>query len=232
MTLSIPRGIWAAAMAGLWIGLASAHGSGPSPGGSSLPSTSAVGRPQDTAKAAYNGGVHSIKKAQESEAEAAKAATPEKRAKAAEKARKSYQQAAESFIDAVGADPTMYQAWNYLGFAKRHLGAYEDSLSAYAKALELNPHYPDAIEYRGEAYLGMNQLDSAKEAYMNLFKDSRPLADELMAAMQRWTESHRKDAQGVSSEDIDAFAAWVNERAGVAAQTASLGVGAPPVAWH
>jgi tetratricopeptide (TPR) repeat protein len=189
-------------------------------------------RPEDVAKAAYNSGVHTIKKAEDSDADAAKAGTPEKSAKAAEKARKYYQKAAEQFVDAVSADPKMYQAWNYLGFAKRHLGDFDDSLSAYAKALEINPNYPDAIEYRGEAYLGLNKLDAAKEAYMRLFRDSRPLADELMSAMHRWTEARRKEPAGVSAEDIEAFAKWMDERSTVAAQTASLAPGAPPPNWR
>jgi tetratricopeptide (TPR) repeat protein len=232
MTPSLRQFTWAAAAA-LLVGTASAHGGGPSGGGGgSMPSASGSQRPQDIAKAAYNAGVRSIKKAQDSDADAAKASTPQKSAKAAEKAQKFYQKAAEQFVDAVGTDPSLYQAWNYLGFAKRHLGDYEDSLGAYAKALELNPNYPDAIEYRGEAYLGLNKIGAAKEAYMSLFRDSRPLADELMVSMQRWTEARRKDAQGVPSEEIEAFAKWMNERASVAAQTASLGVGAPPAVWR
>ncbi len=119
----------------------------------------------------------------------------------------------------------MYQAWNYIGFANRHLGNYDASLSAYAKALELNPTYPEAIEYRGEAYLGLNKLAEAKDAYMTLFRDSRSLADELMTAMHRWTDSRRKDAQGVAPADVEAFAQWMDERTGIAAQTASLARG-------
>jgi tetratricopeptide (TPR) repeat protein len=232
MTPSLHRFAWAVAAAGLLVGAASAHGGGSSGGGGSMPGVSGSARPEDIAKAAYNAGVHSIKKAAECDADAAKADTPQKSAKAAEKAQKYYQKAADQFIDAVGTDPSLYQAWNYLGFAKRHLGDFEDSLGAYAKALELNPHYPDAIEYRGEAYLGLNKIEAAKEAYMSLFRDSRPLADELMASMQRWTEARRKDAQGVPSEQIEAFAKWMNERASVAAQTASLGVSAQPAVWR
>jgi tetratricopeptide (TPR) repeat protein len=196
-----------------------------------MPGTSGASRPEDLAKAAYNSGVHEIKKAQDSDADAAKAATPEKSAKALNKAHSYYQKAAQDFIEAVGQQPTMYQAWNYLGFANRHLGNYDDALSAYAKALDLNPNYPDAVEYRGEAYLGLNKIEPAKEAYMSLFRDSRKLADELMVAMRHWTESRRKDAQGVASEDIEAFARWVDERSSIAAQTASLAIGAPTAAW-
>ena len=215
------------------VAMSVAHGGGGMSGGSSagsqMPKVSRS--PDDVAKSAYNDGVKTIKKAQESDEDAAKAATPEKSAKAKEKAQKYYQKALEQFIDAVGAQPAMYQAWNYMGFANRHLGNYQDSLSAYAKALELNPNYPDAIEYRGEAYLGLNKIDDAKAAYMTLFQNSRPLANELMTAMHRWADARQKDSQGLAAADIDAFTKWMDERATVAAQTASLGVGAPQAGW-
>jgi tetratricopeptide (TPR) repeat protein len=210
------------------VGIALAHGGGSMPSGGSPAGTAASTQrsADDVAKAAYNSGVRSVKKAQEYDADAAKASTPEKIAKAHEKAQKAYRESLTSFIDAVGAQPKMYQAWNYLGFANRHLGNYEDALSAYAKALEINPSYPEAIEYRGEAYLGLNQIEEAKAAYMTLFRDSRPLADELMAAMHHWADARRQDAQGLSTADVEAFAKWMDERAGIAKQTASLGIGA------
>jgi tetratricopeptide (TPR) repeat protein len=221
------------AMAAAPVGLSMAHGGGgmSGGGGSSAQMPNVPRNPDEAAKSAYNQGVKTIKKAQESDQDAAKAATPEKVAKAQEKARKYYQKALQEFIEAVGAQPAMYQAWNYMGFANRHLGNYQDALSAYAKALALNPNYPDAIEYRGEAYLGLNQIDDAKGAYMSLFRDSRPLADELMTAMHRWADARRQDAQGLAAADIDAFAKWMDERAGVAAQTASLAIGAPQAGW-
>ena len=203
-----------------------AHGGGSMPSGPSGMVTATPRSTVDAAKSAYNAGVRNIKRAQEYEADAAKASTPEKAAKAHDKAQKAYHDSLSSFIDAVGADPKMYEAWNYLGFANRHLGNYEDALSSYAKALEINPNYPNAIEYRGEAYLGLNQIEEAKGAYMALFRDSRPLADELMVAMHHWADARRQDAQGLSSADVEAFAKWMDERAGIAAQTASLAIGA------
>jgi tetratricopeptide (TPR) repeat protein len=213
-------------------GIGFANGGGSMSGGSSAGSMTGTQRstPEDAAKYAYNSGVRSIKKAQDYDADSAKASSPEKSAKALDKAHEYYSKALEQFIDAVSAQPTMYQAWNYMGFANRHLGNYDAALSAYAKALELNPNYPDAIEYRGEAYLGLNKIDDAKAAYMTLFAQSRPLADQLMTAMRRWTDARRADAQGVPPEALDAFSKWVDERSGIAAQTASLAVGAR-TAW-
>jgi tetratricopeptide (TPR) repeat protein len=212
-----------AALAVAPAGAALAHGGST---GSSGMVTATPRSSVDAAKTAYNAGVRNIKKAQEYDAEAAKASTPEKVAKAHDKAQKAYHDSVASFIDAVGADPKMYDAWNYLGFANRHLGNYEDALSSYEKALEINPNYPNAIEYRGEAYLGLNQIEEAKGAYMALFSASRPLADELMVAMHHWADARRQDAQGLSSADVEAFTKWMNERTGVAAQTASLAIGA------
>ena len=207
-----------------------AHGGGES-GGGNMPGFGAAQRPEDVAKSHYNDGVKNIKKAKDCEADAAKAASAAKSAQALDKAKGYYRKAASQFIDAVSADPTLYQAWNYLGFSKRHLGDYQDSLSAYARALELNPDYPDAIEYRGEAYLGLNQLESAKEAYMRLFRDSRSLADELMVAMHRWVDARHEDAQGVSSADLEAFSQWMDERTQLAAKTASLAQGTTLRRW-
>jgi tetratricopeptide (TPR) repeat protein len=206
--------------------LALAHGGGAMPSSPSGMVTSTPRSPDEVAKSAYNSGVRSIKKAQEYDADAAKASTPDKVAKAHDKAQKYYRESLASFIDAVGAQPKMYQAWNYLGFANRHLGNYDDALVAYAKALQINPDYPEAIEYRGEAYLGLNQIEEAKAAYMTLFKDSRPLANELMEAMHHWADARRQDAQGLSSADVEAFTKWMDERTGIAAQTASLAIGA------
>ncbi len=206
------------------IGAALAHGGGSMPSGPAGMVTATPRAAADAAKTAYNTGVRDIKNAQGYDAEAAKAATPEKAAKAHEKAQKWYRGSLASFIDAVGADPKRYEAWNYLGFANRHLGNYDDALGAYAKALEISPNYPDAIEYRGEAYLGLNQIEAAKSAYMALFRTSRPLADELMVAMHHWADARRQDAQG--SSDVEAFTKWMDERAGIAAQTVSLAIGA------
>jgi tetratricopeptide (TPR) repeat protein len=222
----------ATALAALPVGLAMAHGGGSSGSGNGMvTSQPGAGGRDAVAKEAYNSGVRSIKRAQEADADAAKAATPEKAAKAHEKAQKYYQESITAFIDAVGAQPKMYQAWNYLGFANRHLGHFDESLDSYAKALEINPNYPDAIEYRGEAYLGLNQIEDAKAAYMSLFRDSRPLANELMTAMHHWADSRRQDAQGMSPADVEAFAKWMDERTGIAAQTASLAIGAAPM-WR
>ncbi len=182
--------------------------------------------PEQLAAQDYNSGLRELGKAKDHEGDAAKAANDEKKAKALDKARKAYGDALDRFERAVDQDPGLYQAWNYVGFCQRHLGDYEAALTAYSRALELQPGYGEAVEYRAEAFLGLNRLEDVKTEYMRLFRDVRPLADELMAAMHRWVEERQHDAKGVSGDDLTAFAKWVDERAAVAQQTASLTTGA------
>jgi tetratricopeptide (TPR) repeat protein len=172
------------------------------------------------AKSAYYRGLSSVRKAQMYDAEAAKTSTPEKYANAHTKAQRAYGESLSAFIDAVAIQPTLSQAWNYLGFANLHLGNYEDAASAYTKALELNPNNPGAIAYRGEAFLGLNQIEDVKAAYLALFRDSPSLASELMTAMRQWTDARRQNAQDLSPAEVELFAKWIDERAAIAAQTA------------
>jgi tetratricopeptide (TPR) repeat protein len=207
-------------------------------GGGAMPSTSVPDMPrreitpQDQAKTAYNAGVKQIRKADEYDQEAAQASSPEKRDKALKKAGAAYEKALGSFQDATSLDPSMYQAWNYAGYAQRHLGRYDNALSAYAQALRLKPGFVDAIEYRGEAYLGLNRLDDARQAYMELFSSSRKHADQLLGAMQKFVDARRASPSGVEPQALDEFARWVQERASIAQQTASLDNGAASPSWR
>jgi tetratricopeptide (TPR) repeat protein len=186
--------------------------------------------PEEIARSAYNDGVRTVGKAKNLDADAATATDTARKLKALDKAQKAYRSALNQFQRAVNSNAGLYQAWNYIGFCQRHLGSYEAALTAYARALELNPDYHEAIEYRGEAYLGLNRTEDVKGAYLRLFRDARPLADELMTAMRRWLVDRHADAQGLNADALSAFDAWVAERATIAQQTASLAVGVSTVA--
>jgi len=197
------------------------HGSstGSSPAGTISSELRTAGQ---AAVLAYNSGLRLVRRGQGYDAQALKASTPDKAAKSHDRAQAAYRESISILVDAVTDQPTMYKAWYYLGFANRHLGNLDEALSAYTKALELNHRELDAIENRGEVYLALNQIEEAKSAYLDLFSDSRSLADELMSAMRRWIESRRQDARGVATADIDALAKWVEERAAISARTVSL----------
>jgi tetratricopeptide (TPR) repeat protein len=190
-------------------------------GGSSAPPST---NPVDAAAAAYERGLKARDKAWELE-KAMEAADPSDRERLAFRVDKQFEKAARAFKSATEDNPKMYQAFSSLGYSLRKSGDYDGSLAAYNEALEINPGYVEAIEYRAEAYLGLDRLDEAKNAYLQLFREDRERADELMTAMQSWVED-RKDSPGsLDASAVQEFTSWVEERAEVAGNTARLSTG-------
>ena len=196
-------------------------------GGPSMPSSSPSLQtrepptPEEQARAAYNSAIRGVEKGDELLADAARQTDARKREKLNKKANDAYAGAARKFAKAVEVRPGMYEAWNYLGYCHRKMGKFDTALAAYDRALALKPDYAEAVEYRGHAYLGLNRLSEAKDAYLSLFASNRKLAASLLGAMQQWVGEHRGGA-GVDPGSFDAFASWVNERSAIASQTASL----------
>ena len=198
-------------------------------GGSSSTAPAPTADPRASAVEEYNRALRYRDRAWELEAKAE--SEPEKADKLLAKAEKEYSKAVRSLRGAVRADPRMFQAYSSLGYALRKLGNYEESLAAYDQALEIEPGYSEAIEYRAEAYLGLDRLEEAKEAYMELFREAPERAAELMAAMESWVEEHRADPGDLSPERVEEFAGWVEERGGLAGKSAALGAGVSIASW-
>jgi len=102
----------------------------------------------------------------------------------------------------------------------------------YDKAIQMAPGFPDAIEYRGEAYLGLNRIDDAKKAYMDLFASDRKQADILMKAMDEWVAKRKLDPSGVDPASVAAFESWIKERSALAGQTVSMALTGSHTAWE
>jgi tetratricopeptide (TPR) repeat protein len=171
--------------------------------------------PEAAATEALNSGLERLEKADHIERKNPK------------QARKEYQSALKDFQTATAAAPDNYRAHNGAGYALRKLGHYERALASYERALALAPTSSEAIEYRAEAYLGLNRLTDAKQAYMHLFVHDRAASNVLMKAMKRWVEKHRAQAAGVELPAIDAFDAWVRERDTLASSVVNLGHNSP-----
>jgi tetratricopeptide (TPR) repeat protein len=188
---------------------------------SEIPSAPSEVKPDKAAAKAYSAGTKTMAKAHELEDAVAKAGDPDKKAKAMSKLEDTYGKALDQFTEVLRNKNDMYDAWNQIGYVHLRFGAYRESIDDYNHALALRPDLSEALQHRGEAYLGIDHLDEAKAAYMDLFFHARPLADQLMAAMQTWLTNHRTAANGMRAADIDAFDKWVQERYGIAKTTAS-----------
>ncbi|MEJ0037541.1 MAG: tetratricopeptide repeat protein [Gammaproteobacteria bacterium] len=171
------------------------------------------------AKAALDAGLAAVKEA-DAAAEGASGKLPPA-------AKQAYAKARESFSAATKADPHLAQAWNGVGYSSRKLGDYKAALAAYDKAIELRMGYPEATEYRGEAYLALNRTEDAKQAYLDLFAVNRELAGKLLESMKKWTASRGKNKDDV--EDLNDF---IKERTQIAAQTAALTREATTQGWN
>lgn len=168
--------------------------------------------PQDSARTFYDGGQRRLDKAAKLHAEMKEATDPAIAAKLKGKLDKTLEGAVADFNRAVKNDPNLFQAYSELGFTLRKLGRYDQSLAAYDRALEIQPGFAAAIEYRAEAHLGLNRLDEARQAYATLYAGDRPRADILFEAMRTWVAARRADPAGVDAQQIDQFAAWVDQR--------------------
>jgi hypothetical protein len=190
------------------------------PGGDQ-PSAPPEVKPDAAAKKAYNAGIKSLTKAHEFEEMAAKAPNADKKTEALSKLNDAYGRALDQFTEALSNKGDMFEAWNNVGYVHLRLGAFNESVDDYNHTLALKPDLLEAIEHRAEAYMGVDRLEDAQAAYMDLFNHARPLADQLMVVMQKWEEDHRSAANGMRPADIASFGKWLQERDGIAKQTAS-----------
>jgi len=190
------------------------------PGGDT-PSAPVADKPEAASRKAYAAGLKSLAKAQSYETAAASAPNADKKASALEKMGDAYNRALDQFTEALSNKGDLYDAWNNVGYIHLRLGAYAEAVDDYNHTLALKPDLEEAIEHRGEAYLGVDRLDEAKAAYMDLYNHVRPLADQLMVAMQKWLADHRNNANGMRASDVAAFDQWLRERDGIAKQTSS-----------
>jgi tetratricopeptide (TPR) repeat protein len=194
---------------------------------SAMPSMS----PEERAVQAYKSGDEHRMKGKKLEDEAsAKQGTEADRTLM--KARSEFERSLKDFKSAAQLNPQMFQAYNGMGYAFRKTGDYPSALRMYDQAIKMAPGlYAEAIEYRAEAYLGLNRIDDARQAYLDLFAADRKQADSLMVAMKKWIAARHADAAGVDPAAITTFETWVGERETTAKQTRLMAIDGAHSTW-
>jgi Flp pilus assembly protein TadD len=79
-----------------------------------------------------------------------------------------YEKAIMRLSKVVAAKPGNADAWNWIGFSHRKLKRFDQAMSAYRKALAIDPNHRGANEYQGELYLQIGDLAKAKERLKKL----------------------------------------------------------------
>ena len=125
---------------------------------------------QKKAAKKYNNGLKHMAKARKQAAKSDSLFAFNYRATQDAKARKEYKKAIKDFDKSIERHPEMFEAYSDRGYCLRKLGQLKLSLESYDRALELQPDYAPAIEYRGEAYLALDRPVKAKRALAALQK--------------------------------------------------------------
>ena len=60
--------------------------------------------------------------------------------------------------------------FNLLGFSLRKTGDQKNAMTYYGKALDFDPNHKGALEYQGELFVELKQIDRAKENLARLVK--------------------------------------------------------------
>lgn len=217
-----------AAIVGLYQGVAAASGTSmPAMGGAP---SAAPKSPAEMARESYNNGIEHKDKGKKLEEQFASQMfrNPKDQEKAEGKIKDEYTKALKDFKKATEQDPTLYQAYNGMAYSLRKTGDAVKALEMYDKALQMAPGFPDAIEYRGEAYLALGHVDDAKQSYLTLFAKDRTQADLLMKAMMAFVA---KPAAGADPAAVSALDAWIKERAKIATVTADMGLRSNRTVW-
>ena len=171
------------------------------------------------AQSEYARGLRKRDNAWKHEKKAAEATSPKRRAKELKKAAADWRDAEKRYRKALEHNPKLHQAHSSLGYALRKQGRYPDSIAAYDRALAIAPRYPEAIEYRAEAYLALDHVRKAVDSYMRLFTLDRKKASQLLTAMEAWLRDTGSDPpSGVTTETLEWFRGWIEGRKEIAAR--------------
>ena len=146
-------------------------------------------------------------------------------------AHEAYASARTKLQSLVARSPQLAEAWNALGYTQRKLGSYDDALASYGRALDLKPGYPEALEYRGEAYLRLNRIQDVKQTYLDLFASNRKIAAVLLESVKSWLATAHGGA-GVDASEVTDLKEWVQERSRIATQTAALTRAGSAASWR
>jgi tetratricopeptide (TPR) repeat protein len=90
-----------------------------------------------------------------------------------------YDNAIESFRQAIKLDPTLSKPHNNLGLAHAALGKLNEAAAEFAKAVRLKPEYAEAHYNLGVAYLQMGKKNEAQAQQEALVGLKSPLAEKL-----------------------------------------------------
>ncbi len=172
---------------------------------------SSLGNVTQAAMNSYHTGHRALIRAEKMEAKLDET-EPSKREKAIAKIQKAYEEAADSYLQAIRTNPKLLMAYSELGQSYRALGKNAEAIQVYNTALQLEPANVDNIYGRGEAFLALNYLREAATTYTELAGTNHEHAERLMASLKQWVAHHRADPGEIKPEAVETLAAWIDQQ--------------------
>jgi tetratricopeptide (TPR) repeat protein len=134
----------------------------------------------------YNLGLKHRDRAWEYEKQADGANNAKDREVYQQSARREFELAIDMLSTATKQNSRHYEAFGSLGYAQRKIGDFKAALNSYDRSLKMRPDYSVALEYRAEAYLGLNRVKDARSDYLKLVKIDKDQARLFLAAVVSW----------------------------------------------
>jgi len=177
--------------------------------GESLFERSDLGNVAQTAQAHYHAADREMQTAEKLARKAAAAPDEERRAAALARRAEALERAAAEFLEAIGFDKSLIEAYVGLGEAYAELGKHEEALQVHAQALALDPQSEASFAGWVDSLLALDRLGDAAAAY-DAYAASQPArAEVVLAGMRAWLAAKQQDPGEVSPEAIQRLVDWL-----------------------
>ena len=116
--------------------------------------------------------------------------------------KKQFSKAEDRFRRALEKNEQFAEAHNNLAYVLRKQGPehYDEALTHYNRAIELNSGLPEPYMYRGVLYMQMNLTEQAEQDYRTLSRMDAALASELRYVIENGMEKQPEQFFGVSGK--------------------------------
>ena len=94
----------------------------------------------------------------------------------------------KKYVRAEKKDP---DGWSMYAFAHRKLEKYKQADRYYKKALQLDPNHKQALEYQGELFVELGDIDSA-EQNLSLLKELCPKGCDELDMLEKYMDKTAK----------------------------------------
>jgi tetratricopeptide (TPR) repeat protein len=175
----------------------------------SLFERSDLGNVAQAARSHYHAGQRELQTAEKLARKAAEATDEERRATALGRRTEHLEKAASEFLEAIGFDKSLVDAYVGLGEAYSELGKHEEALQVHAQALALDPQSDASFAGWVDELLALNRLGDAAAAYDAYAATQPERAQVVLAGMRAWYAAKQQDPGDVSPEAIARMADWL-----------------------